>query len=62
MQEKDENWRKNMAEKIDKTTNVNYLELLKDLDLAYIDVSDSEAGMWLVIQKKQEYGFGTASN
>lgn len=62
MQQKDQNWRRNIAEKIKKTSEVNYGELLKDLETAYIDVSSSEAGMWLVMQKKQEYGVGTASN
>ncbi|NLM51887.1 MAG: methyltransferase domain-containing protein [Firmicutes bacterium] len=62
MQQKDQNWRKNMAQKINQTNNINYLELLKDLDLAYLEVSNSEAGMWLIMQKKQEFGVGTASN
>ncbi len=50
MQKRDSHWRKNMVKKVD-STNIDYHELLKALDISDIQVINNEANMWVILRK-----------
>ncbi|MDI9462543.1 MAG: nucleoside-triphosphatase [Bacillota bacterium] len=60
MQARDGCWEKNMNKRVRATENLDYKQLLADLDGLNLEIINDEANMWLLMRKNINYQAGTA--